>query len=265
MPSRPRSQPQAAKTGGKPAPMPNAAPEELFKTVSSSRVSQVIVEQIRLLLKEERLKPGDRLPSERDLCVHFGVSRVTVREALRILEASGLVEIRVGARGGAFVTTPDSRQVGEGLATLLSLSPLTAAEVTEARLVFELGIVPLIVERATDEDIEELLAMCDEHIEAMEHGDYTMEMSADFHIRVAAATHNSAVRMLVESFHGPLLMSLRTAHSVEPRMGKRGSVEHREFVAAVAARDVPKATATMRAHLERTAARVRAEGGDPGA
>ncbi|MFD0654722.1 FadR/GntR family transcriptional regulator [Streptomyces malaysiensis subsp. malaysiensis] len=78
-----------------------AVPQELFKAVSSSRVSQVIVEQIRRLLKEERLQPGDRLPSERELCVQFGVSRVTIREALRILEANGLVEIRVGARGGA--------------------------------------------------------------------------------------------------------------------------------------------------------------------
>ncbi|ASY36399.1 MULTISPECIES: FadR/GntR family transcriptional regulator [Streptomyces] len=258
MPSRPGSQPKPAPNAKESPAAP--APEGLFKAVSSSRVSQVIVEQIRMLLKEEKLKPGDRLPSERDLCVHFGVSRVTVREALRILEAGGLVEIRVGARGGAFVTTPDSRQVGEGLATLLSLSPLTAAEVTEARLVFELGIVPLIVERATDEDLDELFALCDTHIAAMEEGVYTMEMSAEFHTRVADCTHNAAIRMLVESFHGPLLMSLREAQTVEPRMGKRGSREHRSFVEAVAARDVEKASGVMRTHLERTAARVRSQG-----
>lgn len=236
-------------------------PEELFKTVSSSRVSQVIVEQIRLLLKEERLQPGDRLPSERELCVHFGVSRVTVREALRILEAGGLVEIRVGARGGAFVTAPTSRRVGEGLADLLSLSPLTAAEVTEARLVFELGIVPLIVERATEEDLDALRAMCDEHAEALKQGAYSMELSADFHVRVAACTHNSAIEMLVQSFHGPLLMSLREAQTVEPLMGQQGSKEHREFVEAVAARDLEAATTTMRTHLQRTASRVKADSG----
>src|SRR3954453_4795296 len=120
MPSRP-SRPSRAETGDEPSAKRPAAPEGLFKAVSSSRVSQLIVDQIRLLLKEERLQPGDRLPSERELCVQFGVSRVTVREALRSLEASGLVEIRVGARGGAFVTAPSSRRVGEGLADLLSL------------------------------------------------------------------------------------------------------------------------------------------------
>jgi GntR family transcriptional repressor for pyruvate dehydrogenase complex len=259
MPSRP-SQPQRAENDEKTTAKKTVPAEGLFKAVSSSRVSQLIVEQIKLLLKEQRLQPGDRLPSERELCVQFGVSRVTVREALRSLEASGLVEIRVGARGGAFVTAPSSQRVGEGLADLLSLSPLTAAEVTEARLVFELGIVPLVVERATDEDIAELRALCDEHAEAVKQGVYAMEMSADFHTRVAACTHNTAIEMLVQSFHGPLLMSLREAQSVEPQMGLHGSKEHRKFVDAVAARDAETASEIMRTHIRRTASRVKGGG-----
>ncbi|MET8963894.1 FadR/GntR family transcriptional regulator [Streptomyces sp. NPDC004074] len=259
MPSRP-SQAQRADTEAE-NPVKAAAPAEgLFKAVSSSRVSQLIVDQIRMLLKEERLQPGDRLPSERELCTQFGVSRVTVREALRSLEASGLVEIRLGARGGAFVTAPSSRRVGEGLADLLSLSPLTATEVTEARLVFELGIVPLIIERATEEDLDALRALCDEHAEAVKQGTYDMEMSADFHTRVAACTHNGAIEMLVQSFHGPLLMSLREAQSIEPQMGHRGSKEHRKFVEAIAERDAEAATEIMRTHLQRTASRVKGDG-----
>ena len=253
----PSSQAQRAETEAENGGRPAAPGGGLFKTVTSSRVSQLIVDQIRTLLREERLQPGDRLPSERDLCTQFGVSRVTVREALRSLEAAGLVEIRLGARGGAFVTSPSSRQVGEGLADLLSLSPVTAAEVTEARLVFELGIVPLIVERATEEDLDELRALCDQHAEAIKKGTYSMEMSADFHTRVAACTHNGGIEMLVQSFHGPLLMSLREAQSVEPKMGRQGVKEHRSFVEAIAARDAEAATEIMRTHLKRTQSRVR--------
>lgn len=235
---------------------------EMFKTVSLSRVSQAIVEQIRTLLRQGRLRPGDRLPSERELCERFGVSRVTVREALRVLEAGGLIEVRVGARGGAFVTTPTSRKVGEGLADLLNLSPLTAAEVTEARQVFELGIVPMVVERATDEDIAALRDLTLAHQRALECGDYTMSLSADFHVRVAACTHNAAIEMLVQSFHGPLLMSLLEAQVIAPLMGHRGSGEHREFIEAVADRDVHRAREIMREHLQRTADRVGTVAGD---
>ena len=70
-----------------------------------------------------------------------------------MLESSGLVEIRVGARGGAFVTTPTSERVGDGLADLLTLSVISAGNVTEVRLILEVGIVPLVCERATDDDL----------------------------------------------------------------------------------------------------------------
>jgi DNA-binding FadR family transcriptional regulator len=233
---------------------------DMFKAVSLNRVSQVIVDQIRLLLREGRLKPGDRLPSERDLCERFGVSRVTVREALRVLEANGLVDIRVGARGGAFVTSPTSQQIGAGLADLLNLSPLTAADVTEARQVFELGIIPLLVERATDEDIAALREMVAVHKAALERGEYDMSMSADFHARVAACTHNPAIEMLVQSFHGPLLMSLVEAKVTAPLMGQRGVQEHAAFIDAIADRDADRAIAIMTKHLKRTADRVRRAG-----
>jgi DNA-binding FadR family transcriptional regulator len=228
----------------------------LYTVVSSNRMSEAIVEQIKSLIRGEKLRPGDRLPSERELGERMGVSRVTVREALRVLEASGLIEIRVGARGGAFVTSPSSSRIGTGLADLISLSPLTATEVTEARQVFELGIIPIVVERATADDIAELREMVAQHQAALKRGEYGMPMSAAFHVRVAACTHNTAIEMLVQSFHGPLLMSLREAQVAAPLMGHRGTTEHRDFVEAVADRDVERAEEIMRAHLGRTARRV---------
>jgi GntR family transcriptional repressor for pyruvate dehydrogenase complex len=234
---------------------PGAEPE-LFSRVSLSRVSQVIIDQIRELIHDGKLTPGDRLPSERELCTRFGVSRVTVREALRVLEAGGLVDIRVGAHGGTFVTTPSHARIGEGLADLLKLSPLTASEVTEARMVFELGIVPIVVARATEEDIAALREICDRQKAALKTDSYSITLSAEFHTRVAACTHNAAIETLVESFHGPLLMSLKEAKTRAPLMGRKGATEHAKFVDAVAAGDVAAATELMRAHLQRTADRV---------
>src|ERR1700743_2219785 len=128
-----------AKAPGVPSP-----PEPgLFSRVSVGRISEIIVDQIRLLMRQGQLKPGDRLAPERDLCGGFGVSRVTVREALRMLESSGLVEIRVGARGGAFVTAPSSDRVGEGLADLLTLSVISGAAGTEGRVIPQGGLLSL--------------------------------------------------------------------------------------------------------------------------
>jgi DNA-binding FadR family transcriptional regulator len=230
---------------------------DLFRPVSVDRVSQVIVDQIKMLMRSGKLANGDRLPSERDLCQRFGVSRVTVREALRVLEANGLIDIRVGARGGAFVASPTKERLGEGLADLITLAPLTAADVTEARSVIEVGILPLVVERATDEDIAALRRLVDEGYEALSRDSYTMSLSASFHVAIAACAHNPAVEALVHSFHGPMLLSLRQAQVVAPAMGRRGTEEHAALVDAIEQRDVAAAVAVMTTHLDRTASLVR--------
>src|SRR6202012_2359414 len=217
--------------------IPAPAEPGLFSKVSVGRISEIIVEQIRLLMRQGQLRPGDRLPPERDLCARFGVSRVTVREALRMLESSGLVEIRVGARGGAFVTAPSSDRVGEGLADLLTLSVISAANVTEVRLILEVGIVPLVCERATEDDLADLEKICERSEVALRNGDYTMDMSLEFHARVAQSTHNPALEMLVESFRGPILMSLMEAREVAPEMGGLGTKEHERFIEALRRRD----------------------------
>jgi len=230
---------------------------DLFKRVTVDRVSQVIVDQIKLLVREGKLSTGDRLPSERDLCQRFGVSRVTVREALRVLEASGLIEIRVGARGGAFVSSPTRERLGEGLADLITLSSLTPAHITEARSVIEVGILPFVVERATEEDIANLRRMVDEGHEALDRNEYTMNLSAAFHVGVAVCAHNPAIETLVQSFHGPMLLSLRQAQLVAPAMGRRGTDEHAALVDAIEARDTDAAIKVMTTHLGRTAGLVR--------
>ena len=231
--------------------------KDIFRPVSVERVSQVIVDQVKLLMREGQLTIGDRLPSERDLCQRFGVSRVTVREALRVLEANGLIAVRVGARGGAFVASPTKERLSEGLADLMTLSSLTPRDVTEARTVIELGILPFVVERATEEDIANLRRMVDEGHEALDRDAYTMDMSAAFHVGIATSAHNPAIESLVQSFHGPMLLSLRQARDVAPAMGRKGTEEHAALVDAIEKRDVGAAIQVMSTHLDRTASLVR--------
>lgn len=233
----------------------------LFQPVNAGRVSAEIVEQIKSAIRAGQVGPGDRLPPERELTELFGVSRVTVRDALRVLEATGLVEIRVGAGGGAFVTAPDTGNVGEGISNMLLMRTVSPTDVTEARVVLELGILPLVCERATEEDLTILEDICAKAEETLKgDSDYDVALSAEFHTQLANTTHNEVIRLLIEPLHHPLESSLRQAKSRAPEMGREGTKEHRSLIAAIRAKDVNKAQAIMRKHLGRTAERIRSGG-----
>lgn len=230
--------------------------DALFTPVATGRVSGEIVGRIKGAIRDGRFGPGDQLPAERDLTKQLGVSRVSVRDALRMLEAQGLIEVRVGARGGAFVTAPAPHLVGEGIADMLLLAAVDPADVTEARMVLEVAMLDLACARATDEDLEQLSAICDLADAVVAAGGYDPELSAAFHARLAQCTHNRAIALCAESFQRPLVASLRAAQSVYPEHGRTGAREHRALVDALAARDAGAARAIMAAHLGRTAARV---------
>jgi DNA-binding FadR family transcriptional regulator len=228
----------------------------MFTPVVNGRVSADIVDQIKTMIRDGRLKPGDQLPPERDLTKQLGVSRVSVRDALRALEATGLIEVRVGARGGAFVTAPAPRLVGEGIADMLMLSRVTPAEVTEARMVFELALLELACERATEEDLAALEDVCDRADTSLAAGAYDPALSTEFHTLLARSTHNVALALFAESLQGPLRLSLEQAQRADPETGRVGALEHRALVDALRARDADAAKAIMSEHLARTARRV---------
>src|SRR5215510_8773012 len=134
----------------------------MFGAVRTPRVYEHIVAQIERAIYEGRLACRDKLPPERQLVRRFGASRVAVREALRALEHRGLLEVRQGSCGGHFVRAADPSVVSRDFRTLLRLGRLTAAQLTEARLIIEPEIARLAAERATDLDIKELHAALDE-------------------------------------------------------------------------------------------------------
>ncbi|MFA9431903.1 FadR/GntR family transcriptional regulator [Egicoccus sp. AB-alg2] len=219
--------------------------------VTGTRMSSEIVSQVIALIRGGRLQPGDRLPAERELAETFGVSRVTVRDALRVLEAMGLVDIRVGSAGGAFVTTPSPSVVGESLSNMLFMGTFEPEQIAETRLVVELGILDLVLERVTDEDIARLRDLCRQSREKLEQDEYDTKLSVQFHAELARAAHNPAVVMLAETFSGPLSMAAVRATEVRRDAHKRTVEEHEALVEYLADRNAEGARDVLITHLLR--------------
>ena len=223
---------------------------DAFRPIKIGRASTAIVDQIRALLLDGGLREGDRLPSERELAERFAVSRVTVRDALRALEAMGLVEIRVGARGGAFVTVPSGSVMGQTMSDMLMMQALSPEDIVEARLVVELGTVTLACARATKDDLGRLIELGDRARAALDKGTYTRELSWEFHMLLAQAAHNGALDGLTQSFRSSLSL-----HPIRTREGKSAHArtvdEHERILEALVRRDGAAARTEMAHHLLR--------------
>jgi DNA-binding FadR family transcriptional regulator len=232
-------------------PEGNRGPDGLFVPVAVTRASSAIVDQIRTAIVTGRVKQGERLPPERELAAQFGVSRVTVRDALRALEATGLVEIRVGARGGAFVSAPTGSLVGQTMSDMMLMAAISPDDVVEARLLVELGTVTLACSRATEEDVAALRALDERARAALEAGTYTRELSWEFHALLAQATHNEAVEGLAQSFRHSL--SMHPVRVREPRGSSFAATvaEHRRILRAMERHDHQRARREMANHLLR--------------
>jgi DNA-binding FadR family transcriptional regulator len=230
--------------------MSEEAAGNIFEPVAVSRASSAIAEQIRTAIITARLKEGERLPPERELAEQFGVSRVTVRDALRALETMGLVEVRVGARGGAFVTAPSGSLVAKTMSDMMMMSAVAPEDIVEARLIVELGTVTIACVRATDEELERLRELCLEGREKLKAGTYTREHSWQFHGLLAQFAHNAAVDGLTQSFRSTLSL-----HPIRAREGRkaheRSVAEHLRIAGALERRDAAAARREMAHHLMR--------------
>jgi GntR family transcriptional regulator, transcriptional repressor for pyruvate dehydrogenase complex len=227
-----------------------------FVPVQRVRSFDHIVAQIREAIASGSIAPGERLPSERDLGVSFGVSRTTLREALRALEAQGVIEIRTGSRGGAFVAEPSSELVAAALGALLRFRSATARELAEFRVPFEAENAAWAARRADPAALAEL-----EHIVgdvAVRAGDDSLPwaevaaLEVRFHDAVARATGNS-VRAAIMAAILDALERAFIAVPVPPGSPLRGQLapELHGIMRAIHAGDDEAAGDAMRAHVAR--------------
>ncbi|MCP4744844.1 MAG: FadR family transcriptional regulator [Desulfobacteraceae bacterium] len=182
-----------------------------FKKPRQNRIFQHIVEEIQKAVLEGRLKPGDQLPAEMKLKEMFNTSRGSIREALRVLEQKGLIEIKTGVTGGATVTTPDQSLVTESLNLLVQSRQVSLNHLLEFRQEVEGAVAALAAMRAKPADIQvlnQLLKQARSLLGRAEaNGDKLLKIDIQLHIGIGKVSANPVFLSVLRMVHENILNS----------------------------------------------------------
>ena len=221
-------------------------PDSRFAVVPRSTLAEEIANRLLLKIRERELRPGDKLPAERDLARMLDVSRPVLREALRALALMKVVDIRQG--DGTYITSLEPRQLISHLDLVLSTDGIALVELLEARRVFEVGNVRLAAERATAAELAELGDLVHSLANGIDDPERFRELDLAFHLAICGAAHNV------------LLLQLMTIVSTVGRVSRERTGgfqqvreaalrDHGRLYDALVARDPDAAEAAMLEHL----------------
>jgi GntR family transcriptional repressor for pyruvate dehydrogenase complex len=218
-----------------------------FGTVTREALPDQIAARVIALIGERHLKPGDRLPPERELAQAMGVSRSSLREALRALSLLGVTEMRQG--DGTYLTALDPEALMRPFGLVLALSDGQLQELFEARRVIEPALAALAAERADADTLEALRRCAGESTATVADEDAFMHADLELHGLIARAASNSILWHVIGSISGMGIASRRRTNPL-PGLREQSAEDHREIVAAIEARDPGAAAAAMLRHLE---------------
>ena len=217
-----------------------------FQRAKPEKAAQVVAKQIKRAVLSGAISVGDRLPAERTLIEQFGYSRSVVREALRLLEDDGLIELQAGRNGGAVVPNPDT-QIMSNIDMLLRLQSTGVHEVHEAQRLIEPLVIQLAISRATPQD----LAKVRETIELIEANPSNIDLvrlqSNRFHTLLGEATKNNVVAIIAAIVRQIVIDFKYEGDAAEAIAIAR---IHRRILEAVEAKDVAVATRRALRHID---------------
>ncbi len=215
--------------------------------VRKTKVYEKITEQIQRLIRDGLLKPGDKLPPERELAEMFQVSRGSLRDAIRALELMGLVEARQGE--GTVVRAPSFDSLFNPLATGLLRDRALVSELLEFRAMIEPALARRAATNASPADLDHLEAILRLQKEKVDRDELAIEEDSEFHSGIAHAAKNRVVLKVLDAFMDLLRESRERSLQVEGRLQK-SLAGHRTILQAIRRHDPSAAEAAMRQHIE---------------
>jgi len=217
-----------------------------FETIQRTKVYQEVVAQLERLILDGALRPGDKLPPERELAERFNVSRSAVREAIRALELKGFVEPRPGE--GTLVRDPSLDSLLNPLASLLRQKRELVAELLEVREMIEPALAARAARNAGPQDLARLENILARQKEKVSRQELAIEEDSEFHYTIARATKNTVILKVLDMMMDILRESRERSLQVEGRREK-SLAGHRRILNAIKRRDAAAAEAAMQQHL----------------
>jgi len=173
--------------------------EVKFESISRTKIPEIIVSKIKEKIFSGELGVGSKLPGERELALSFSTSRITIRDAIRTLETLGLVEVKRGAEGGAFIKEINSACFSDFLSDMLAQRLFNISDITEARLMLEPHVAELSAERASEEDISQMRECINEAKLHITEEKRPRSTNIAFHNLVAKSTNNKMIYFEITS------------------------------------------------------------------
>jgi GntR family transcriptional repressor for pyruvate dehydrogenase complex len=214
--------------------------------MNRQRLSDQVAASILNTIVKQDLRPGDPLPSQRDLGELYGVSRTVIREAVGALEARGVIEVRAGS--GLRLISVDASSVAESLRFFVRTNDvLDYGKVHEVRAMVEAHVAELAAHRATDLDIEIIRHWRDKQAASADDLEAAAQCDLEFHRAIAKAADNELYLVLLDSIRGALLDIRRT---LMPGRLRKTVQAHSKIVDCIAVGDGPGARVAMQEHLD---------------
>jgi len=220
-----------------------------FKPIKRRKVSDEIFEQLRDLIFRGRLKPGEKIPPERELANAFGASRPSVKAAINKLVNLGLVVQKQGQ--GTFVSSMESRYRENPLREVLKSEEITITDLLEVRLGLEVQAVGLAAVRASSEDIQTLEICLKDMLSRVKKGQMGSEEDVAFHMGIAFATRNSVQVYLMRNFYELLFQGISESRIYLYEAGNLAIMnqQHAEILEAIRNRQPDEAKVCMESHI----------------
>jgi GntR family transcriptional repressor for pyruvate dehydrogenase complex len=229
---------------------PSGAAARLITPIKKTRVAEEVADRIRVLMLDGTFPPGEPLPSERHLAERFGVSRGSIRDALRTLETIGLLETRHGQ--GTYPHELSVDRLVAPLASVMAYRSDLQDELLDVRRMFEPAVARVAAQRATEEDLADLQRILDTQRQKLKTGQSAIVEDTAFHAILARSTRNRVVMSIMATLNG-LLVDSRTQSLQQKGRPARSIDGHEAVVAALRRRDAEGASQAMYTHIDQIA------------